>query len=178
MNTQSKAVILGLGLVVSLALPQLSSAAINSGDACSGIPCWGPVITCTGNYLDENSAVQPCTNICDVVYTVRNIIYIVLTFLLLGAAPALFLAGGVMVLIAGANPGLLEKGKKTLWAAAVGVALALGSYVIIATLFWALQPRVSSTGQGGIAWPDITCDPANLPGAVINPDVFKQSNPQ
>jgi hypothetical protein len=137
-----------------------------------GIPYWGgkdnPILACTGNPLDENDKRPPCKNLCDVFHTFQHAIYFGITLVLFALAPIMFLAGGIMVVLGGANPNVISTGKNILWSTVIGVAVALGSFVIIATFLW----LVGNKKVGGVAWPQIKCE--NPPGYEVNPEVFKR----
>jgi hypothetical protein len=60
-------------------------------------------------------------------------------------APIMVVVGGVMILMAGANPGMLESGKKAITAAVVGLIIVLCAYLIVNTFITVL----SITGVGG-----------------------------
>ena len=60
-------------------------------------------------------------------------------------APIMVVVGGVMILMAGANPGMLETGRKAITAAVVGLVIVLCAYLIVNTFITVL----SVTGIGG-----------------------------
>ena len=125
--------------VAYIAVPTLSFAA-----HANGIPFWGlpdgGVISCTGYTTNDKvgevpmSTKQHCTNFCDMVDTVINIIYYAMTLALFVFAPILFVWGGLMILVAGANPSNLESAKKILQGTAIGVVIVLTSFLMIKTL--------------------------------------------
>jgi hypothetical protein len=138
-----------------------------------GIPYWGsnpPVLSCSGQYLELGGR-QPCTSVCDILRTLQRAIYFGITLVLFVLAPIMFLAGGIMVAMGGANPGILSMGKTTLWRAFIGTVIALGAFLIIATFLW----LVGNPARGGVAWPQIQCN--NPPGYQVNPGVFKSGYP-
>ncbi len=97
---------------------------------------WGPLVSCTGNYLTgagATSGATPCTSLCDLINTFINLIYFAISIALFIIAPVAFLCGGVMIMIAGANPGMLESGKKVLTGVVVGILIVLCSYLLVAT---------------------------------------------
>ncbi len=133
---------------------------------------WGPLVTCTGNYSATSSNEKTCTSACDAIVQTEAIIYFVMTLLLYVGAPVMFLIGGLMIVFGGANPTLLAQGQKTLWGTAIGVALALSAYVIVSTFLWAVQP--SGTG---VKWPNIQCNPAEVPGGYLQFDYSEPAVP-
>jgi hypothetical protein len=144
----------------SLALPIFSFAAQNqSGGAVSySTPSlwpsgyWGPIVWCTGDYLTNTGTTQgnnqltvnggqppACSNLCDLVGTFINAIYLLRSIAIFIAAPITVLVGGIMIMFAGANPGMLENGKKILTGAAIGLTIVLCSYLIVNTVLLALN---------------------------------------
>jgi len=59
-----------------------------------------------------------------------------------------------VMVVSGGSAERFGKGRKVLVNTAIGVALALGAFVIVATLLWAAGARL---GVGGVGWPDIQC---------------------
>jgi hypothetical protein len=134
----------------STVLPMVSFA--SSGGTAYKVPSlwptgyWGPIVWCTGNYIQGATQValptgQPaaCTNLCDLVGTVINVIYLLMSIALFAIAPVLMVWGGVTIMFAGANPGSLETGKKILTGTVIGIAIVLCSYLIINTVLGALK---------------------------------------
>ncbi len=72
---------------------------------------------------------QPC-NQCDLLKLLKNLIDFVLVGLMPPAAAILFVWGGFLILMGGANPGLISKGKDIFWNTAIGVAIILASWLI------------------------------------------------
>ena len=109
---------------------------------------WGPLVSCTGNYLSSNSdgtTPNPCTSLCDLVGTFINIVYFGMSIGIFIIAPIMIVTGGIMILMAGANPGMLETGKKALTATVVGLVIVLSAYLIVNTFVTVLN----ITGVGG-----------------------------
>lgn len=127
---------------------------------------WGPFLSCTGDYLGGGEA---CTSVCDVFHTLQHIIYFGLSLVVFALAPVMFLAGGIMVVLGGANPAIISRGRSILWGTLIGVVIALGSFIIIATFLWV----VGNDPAEGVAWPQIRCNPATVPGYQVNPDLFR-----
>lgn len=137
-----------------------------------GIPYWGggdnPILSCTGQYLAPDvPAEKKCTSVCDIIHTLQHTIYFGITLVLFALAPIMFIAGGIMVVLGGANPAIISTGRTILWRTVIGVAIALGSFLIVATFLW----LVGNKGTGGVAWPQINC--ANPPGYQVDPTKFQ-----
>ena len=143
---------------------------------------WGPLITCDGNYsatgTDPGAHEKHCTSACDAIIGFEAIVYFVMTIILYVGAPVMALVGGGMIVFGGANPGMIDKGRKTLLGMAIGVALALSAYVLVSTFLWLVQPKIDPTGKTGVAWPEIKCDPNSVPGGYLefNYNVTSTSN--
>ena len=95
---------------------------------------------CTGNYQGATQVAvnkdipATCTNLCDLIGTVINVIYLLMSIALFVIAPILMVWGGVTIMFAGANPGSLETGKKILTGTVIGIAIVLCSYLLIYTV--------------------------------------------
>lgn len=104
---------------------------------------WGPLVSCTGNYLASggtyNSGQGACTSLCDLINTTVNVIYFAMSIAIFIIAPVLFVLGGIMMMLSGANPEMLSKGRKTLTDTAIGLVIVLCSYLIVNTIITALQ---------------------------------------
>jgi FtsH-binding integral membrane protein len=136
----------------SFLLPLVASASSSSYTTPNiwGTPpgYWGPLVSCTGNYLTKNSdgtPTNPCTSLCDLIDTFINIVYFGMSIAIFIIAPIMVVVGGVMILMAGANPGMLESGRKAITAAVVGLIIVLCAYLIVNTFITVL----SVTGVGG-----------------------------
>jgi len=108
---------------------------------------WGPLVSCTGNYLPNGggqlpangSTPSPCTSLCDLIDTFINIVYFGISLAVFIIAPVMLGVGGVMIMMAGANPEMLGSGKKALTAAVIGVIIVLCSYLIVNTVITVLN---------------------------------------
>ena len=87
---------------------------------------------CTGDFLSQGTE-RMCT-FCDLIRLLDNIVKF-----LAGIAPilaVLFIIGGAFIIItAGGSPERLSSGKKMIQAAVVGLAVVIGAWVIISTVF-------------------------------------------
>jgi hypothetical protein len=54
-------------------------------------------------------------------------------------APICIIVGGIMILMGGANPGMLESGKKALTGTIIGLVIVLCSYLIVNTALTVLN---------------------------------------
>jgi hypothetical protein len=99
----------------------------------------GPLVTCTGPLVifDSSGNPQPnthaCKNLCDLVFTIETDIYVGIAFTIWIILPIMFVVGGIMYMMGGANPGLLQTAKKALWGAAIGAIIVLCAYLLIST---------------------------------------------
>lgn len=107
---------------------------------------WAPngLVSCTGNYLPSNTGPQ-CTDLCDLIDTVINVLYFGMTIAIFVIAPIMFVVGGIMLLLAGANPEMISAGKKALTATVIGLVIVLCAYLIVNTVITVLN----ITGIGG-----------------------------
>ncbi len=117
---------------------------------------WGPITWCTGSSLataNPTSSPTPgtagqapptCNNLCDLIGTFINAIYLLLSIAIFILTPIFMVWGGVMIMLAGANPGMLETGKKILFGTVVGLAIILCSYLLVNTVLSVLN--VTSIG--------------------------------
>lgn len=110
---------------------------------------WWPLVPC-------GTSVNPaqCTR-CDLFRLLKNIIDFVLMGLMPPAAAILFVWGGFLILMGGANPGWISEGKKIFWNTAIGVAIISASWLItntiirslaadnVASEWWKLECRVT-----------------------------------
>ncbi|HUC02197.1 MAG TPA: pilin [Candidatus Paceibacterota bacterium] len=133
----------------SVALPLAASAAANGTWTMPSLwptGYWAPngLISCTGNYLASNSGPQ-CTDLCDLLETVINVLYFGMTIALFVIAPLMFVVGGIMLLMAGASPEMISAGKKALTATVIGIVIVLCAYLIVNTVVTILN----ISGVGG-----------------------------
>ena len=100
-----------------------------------------------------------CTK-CDLLKLVKNII----DFIMIGATPVVatffFVWAGIMLMLGGANPGMLSQGKAMFKNALIGVALVMLSWLITNTIIQTLI-KPSMVGSGGNWW-QVTCDDLGL----------------
>ncbi len=108
---------------------------------------WWPLVPCglQAQPKDSNGVELPKTglnghdytqlcNRCDLLRLLKNIIDFVLVGLMPPAAAILFVWGGFLILMGGANPGWISEGKKIFWNTAIGVAIISSSWLITNTI--------------------------------------------
>lgn len=102
-------------LIVLVLLPMLAFA----------LPANAAIVFC-----GTSANPDPCT-VCDILKLVKNVIdYVTLTLTPI-IAMLLILVSGVFVLLGGANPEMVTKGKKMLTNTLIGVAIIYGSFMIV-----------------------------------------------
>jgi hypothetical protein len=127
-----------LALITTLGLPHLAAAASAPGPS-SMWPTgyWGPLVSCTGDLTGKNpnpAGLPPCSNVCDLIQTFINIIYFIISICFFILTPIFAAIGGVMIMVSGANPEMLSKGKSVLTSTVIGLAIVLCSYLLVATV--------------------------------------------
>jgi hypothetical protein len=117
---------------------------------------WGPITWCTGSSIaTANPGLSPtpgtsgqipptCNNLCDLIGTFINAIYLLLSIAIFILTPVFLVWGGVMIMLAGANPGMLETGKKILTGTVISLAIVLCAYLLVNTVLSVLN--VTSVG--------------------------------
>lgn len=123
---------------------------------------WWPLVPC-GTSVNP----APC-NQCDLLRLLKNIIDFVLIGLMPPAAAILFVWGGFLILMGGANPGWITQGKSIFWNTAIGVAIISSSWLITNTIvrslaadniapeWWKFECRVTT---GGVPPPPVPPPP-------------------
>jgi hypothetical protein len=112
--------------IANAALCDTSCQPTASGQACGLVPC--------GQTSPDGKTI-PCPCQFEHIFVLLNKIYNFIVKMI--AAPLAVIAlivGGILIMISAGNPELLGKGKKTLYAAIIGLALVFGSWVIINTI--------------------------------------------
>jgi uncharacterized membrane protein YgcG len=97
----------------------------------------GPLTVCvgapSGNASSTTSSMPICNNLCDLVAQIANVIYFTIAVVIWIIAPILVAVGGVMIMLGGANPGMIETGKKTITGAVWGIVIVLCAWLIVYT---------------------------------------------
>ncbi len=121
-------------LAFSLIAPQLAGAAPGSG--ATGITLLGVPLNC-------DPALAPSKNGCGIIHFMLFLRGLVgtLTKIVIPLAAAVIVAGGIVIMTAGGSQERVGKGKAIITAAVWGVAIALGSWLIINSIYLALTGR-------------------------------------
>ena len=114
----------------------------------------GPLVSCTG---DGGGGLPTCTSLCDLLKTGQNIIYFMMALAVLAIAPVMIVIGGIMMLISAGSQTQVSSGRKMVTGAVIGIAIALGAFIIINTFFYFIAPDRSSGGPK--SWANIQCTP-------------------
>ncbi len=130
--------LLGAVLVVTFFLPSLVSA---------GIPYWGPLVACDG---------QVCKSLCDLITLGQNLTSFGITLVVFAIAPVMVVYGGVKMMMSAGSPEKIKEGRGIILNAVIGIAIALGAYIIISTFLLVMG---IATGGTGVQWPNIQCTP-------------------
>lgn len=143
----------------SIALPLVASAYTTPNLWPTGYWGQGGLISCQGSFLNApsvngNTPPPTCTNLCDLINTFINIVYFLISIAIFIIAPISLVVGGIMIMFAGANPGMLEQGKKVLTGAVIGLAIVLCSYLIVATVLKVLGVTDVGGFGGAACTPD------------------------
>lgn len=102
----------------------------------------GPLIVCTGypsggtaNNLTEaaGNSFPTCNNLCDLVAQIANVIYFAIAVVIWVITPILIAVGGIMIMLAGASPEMIGRGKKTITGAVWGVVIVLLAWLLVFT---------------------------------------------
>ncbi|OGN05855.1 MAG: hypothetical protein A2746_00665 [Candidatus Yanofskybacteria bacterium RIFCSPHIGHO2_01_FULL_44_22] len=110
----------------------------------SAAPSWWPLVPCGTSVNPE-----PC-NPCELFHLGRNIIDFVLMGLMPPVAAGLFIWGGFLILMGGANPALLSRGKEIFKTTFYGVLVILASWLITNTIMMSVaQDSIEITKADG-----------------------------
>ncbi|MCR4328031.1 MAG: pilin [Patescibacteria group bacterium] len=136
-------------VVVTLTVPFVASAQQVS------FPYWpsdnNPILPCTG--LD-------CVDLCQLLSLFQHLIYFGMTVAVMVIAPLFLIWGGFMILISGGSTERISKGKTILTSTIIGIAMALGAFLIVNTFLWVLgnNPAIDGPNKpGGVNWPNVAC---------------------
>lgn len=100
--------------------------------------------------LTCNKATTGC-NLCDALVVTRNITVLLMWFAMIGAV-LMIVVGALTMMFAAGSEERFAKGKKAILNAVIGLAIALGAWLIVNTVLQFLSP-------GGVAvpWSQINC---------------------
>lgn len=100
---------------------------------------------------------QPCTT-CDFFRLGKNIIDFIL-YIVIPIGALLFVIGGLMILLGGAKPELVTKGKTIFWNTFIGLVIIFGSWMIVNTLIKSFGPNQAKN----VPWWKFECKSGNNP---------------
>lgn len=137
-------------LVVVLALILGGSPLLSSADHAS-FPYWGPLAArCPLSCDEKGFCVSVCTNVCQLFDLAQHLIYFGITLVFFAIGPAFLVYGGIMILVSSGSDERLGKGKKIITGTLIGIALALGAFLIVNTF-------ISLLGIKGIPLANVQC---------------------
>lgn len=126
-------------------------------------PYWGPIVSCVGAKT-TGSNLPVCSSFCDVLATGQNVLKMGITLALYIIAPIFFVWGGVLIMLAGGDPGKVKDARKMLLAVAIGVAIVLVAFVAVDSFFTFFAKLPSSWPgsrpgfQPQVSWSEIKCN--------------------
>ena len=142
-----KVIFLSLAVLIALSVAPIFASSVHAanpgGEIWTG-GFWGPIIPCSGT---------ECT-ICHFIELVQNLAYFGISLVIYALTPILVAVGGIMIMFSMGSTTKLEQGKKILTGALVGLAIALGSFIILGTFFTILG---ATFGDGNSRWASISC---------------------
>ena len=128
---------------------------------------WGPLVSCTGDGSPDangNATMEVCQSVCDLVHTFQHLIYFGMTLALFVFMPIFVAYGGILILIGGANPGLISQGKGAIQKSIIGAVITLSAFLIVNTFLLAFG---QNSGAGTVQFGKFECTPGvNAPPAV------------
>lgn len=107
-----------------------------------------------------------CTNLCQLLELLNNLLYFGLTILLYVIVPVRILIGGFLIMTAAASE-RLSQGKSIIKGTLIGVLIAFGAFAIVATFLWMIGNNSVESGQPRVSWPQIACSPGGSPYAPL-----------
>lgn len=146
------------GAVLAVAIPLVGFAL--------PFPYWGtnpPLLPCVG---------AKCVSICQMIKLGQNVIWLGISIVVFAIAPVLIAWCGILVLTAGGAEEWMKQGKKVVTSSLIGMALALGAFLIVNTFFFLLGITFDNPNQR-IDWANISCTqeererPAPSGGAAV-----------
>lgn len=151
---KEKLIIVGLALIslATLVAPSIASA-YNAGVKSNVFnldTLRGPLLICSGS--NTAGGLPMCNDLCDLVAQIANIIYFMIAVIIWIVAPALVAASGIMFMIAGPNPDMIGRARKTLTGVVWGLAITLCAWLLVFTFVHAIGNL--SQFVGGFGGPD------------------------
>ncbi len=139
-------------IIIGTVLPTISFA---------GLPDFnGPFVICGRSSINQ----ADCT-LCDI-FKMAQLIVDLLIGLIIIIGPILIAVGGGMILFAGADPGLLSKGKSVIKNVVIGLIIALLAWTAIDTIF----NKLANPGQFPWPWNKIECTGGGVTDAPETPE--------
>lgn len=131
----------------------------------------GPITLCVGAPTTNsgNNNLPTCSNVCDFIVEVEQVIYYMIAVVIWIIVPILVAVGGIMIMLAGANPEMLGRGKKTITGAIWGMIIVLCAWVIIYTFVHAFGGLSKYVGGFGGATTCSVAPASNNTGEGTNP---------
>lgn len=167
---KNKLLTIGLGIIsiaailIPVAMPSVvfaSTSAIKT-NVFDPTMLAGPLVVCVGTADQTTQLLPVCQNLCDLVAQIAQIIYYAIAVVIWIITPILVTVGGIMIMLGGANPGMIETGKKTITGAVIGIVIVLCAYLIVATFVGFLGIK----GIGGFGVP--SCQISSAPATTTN----------
>ena len=183
---KEKLFIIGLAVVALLPLlaPTAAFAAANAvkSNVFNPTILAGPLTVCVGapSANTGNATFPICNNLCDLIAQVANIIYYAIAVVIWIITPILVAVGGIMIMLSGANPGMIETGKKTITGTVWGVVIVLCAWLIVFTFvsaFGGLSKYVGGFGGNGGQAACSVPGSTNSTGPLTAPNTCGGSNP-
>ena len=101
----------------------------------------------------NNDYTRACTR-CDSFRLVKNVIDFVLIGIVPVAAAVLFIAGGLVIVLAGARPEWISTGRQIFWNTFIGLVVIFSSWLVVNTFLKSFAPD-----QAAAPWYRFTCEP-------------------
>jgi hypothetical protein len=155
-------------IALVFALPMLAAPRVAEG---AKFPYWGPLISCTGNDPAITGIPNPkdakgndiphCVSICDLLATLQNVFFFLLTLALVVIAPLSVLGGALLMITSAGSEERVSKGRSVITGTVLGILFVLSAFLIVNTFMFFLSKLV--TPDKGVKlptkWYAITCSP-------------------
>lgn len=109
----------------------------------------GPLLVCAGSSVGNSAKLPLCSNLCDLVGQIANVIYFFIAVVIWIIAPILIMVGGIMIMLHGASPEMVSRGKKTITGAIWGIVIVLCAWLIVFVFIGALGHLKQDVGGFG-----------------------------
>ncbi|MFH1246691.1 MAG: hypothetical protein V1489_02880 [Candidatus Liptonbacteria bacterium] len=127
---------------------------------------WGPLLSCTGvppttgggsttgeGTTGSGAPTSQCLSLCDLLMTIRNIIYFALTFLIYVIVPIMIMVGGFIRMVSGGSSEKVSQSNAYFKGAAIGLGVGLGAFLIVNVIYKVLNPTI----EGQSSWSVLNC---------------------